>query len=130
MKKLFIPLMALIISGCQTLMNQATCSYFLRPGVSREVCNTLLPVFKENGLDNPTKIKNYANFVKNELPQNKWKYGMLFATGMATGQIKTYLDTTKDSIVALTDLASKQEDPLKFTADVYSNAMELGKVFK
>ncbi|MHA1540746.1 MAG: hypothetical protein ACTSXL_04070 [Alphaproteobacteria bacterium] len=130
MKKLILPLIALFVVGCQSLMNNATCYYFLRPGVSREVCNTILPVFKKHGLNDSKKIKDYANFVKNDLPKNKWKYAMLFATGMATGTTKTYLDTTKDSVIALADLASKQENPLKFTADAYSDAVELGKIFK
>jgi len=130
MKKFILPVIALFVVGCQGLMNNATCYYFLQPGVSREVCNTILPVFKKHGLNDSVKIKDYANFMKNDLPKNKWKYAMLFATGMATGKTKTYLDTTKDSIVAIGDLAAKQEDPLKFTADAYSDAVEFSKMFK
>lgn len=130
MKRLLLPAIALLITACQGLMNKATCYYFLKPGVSQEVCQTLLPVFNKHGLNTATEIKEYANFVKDELPKNKWKYATLFATGMATGKTKTYLDTTKDSIVALGDLAAKQEDPIKFTADVYSNAVKFGKMFR
>ncbi|MBN1784046.1 MAG: hypothetical protein JW812_03700 [Alphaproteobacteria bacterium] len=130
MKKILIPTIALLITACQGFMNQATCYYFLKPGVSQEVCQTLMPVFNKHGLNTATQIKDYANFVKDELPKNKWKYGLLFATGTATGKIKTYLDTTKESIMALNDLAAKQKDPLKFTADVYSNAVEMGKLFR
>lgn len=130
MKKRYIPLLALSVAACQSMMNKATCYYFLKPGVTQEVCQAILPVLQENGLDTSDKIKAYGNFLKKDLPANKWQYAIQFATGSATGQTKTYLETTKDAVVALTDLAAKQEDPLKFSADLYSNAVELGTIFK
>ena len=129
-KTLIFPVIALTLLGCESLMNQATCYYFLKPGVTQDVCEVILPVFKQNGLTTPEQIKGYTNFVKNELPANKWKYGIQFATNSAVGETKTYLNTTKDAVVALADLATKQKDPIKFTSDVYSNALQMGKLFK
>ncbi|MBN2675790.1 MAG: hypothetical protein JXR30_00880 [Alphaproteobacteria bacterium] len=130
MKKYLLIFAVLGMTGCDSLKNQATCYWFLQPGVQQDVCQAILPVFNKHGLTDVAKIQDYVNFVKNDLPQNKYKYGIMMLTGTATGQTKTYLDTTKDSVMAISDLASKQDDPLKFTTDTYKNALELGKIFK
>ena len=47
----------------------------------------IAPVF-----DSVEKIKKYAKFIKEDLPQNKFKYGMMLLTNSATGQTKQYFD--------------------------------------